>query len=410
MNSELQPFLGGGSPSTAQERTWKASPRIQDDLTPRSTDTKVLPGLVHFNRARRELELATTVDEVKQIRDKAEAMRTYARQAKYSLEMQNMCAEIKIRAERKLGEMLRDSRISESGTGNLLRGRIVRPRDNTPSLAELGISKSQSSRLQMISDIAPEAFEERIEQVKSSGKELTSREMVDYARYLQRDKARSEERESAIRVASEISDMERVRIVRGDFREALSEPFIESGSVDLIVTDPPYGKAHLPLWKELSRFAARALKPGKLLVTYSGNYYLPEVMRMLGEHLQYVWTAALMNGTPPDTVFPRKIMTCWKPILLFSRGDYSPPLKSEWFKDRIEGDGRNKAFHDWQQGVGEAEQIIEYFTFAGDLVVDPFLGSGTNGVASTRLQRRFVGCDIDENAVGTALNRIGEVV
>jgi DNA modification methylase len=86
-----------------------------------------------------------------------------------------------------------------------------------------------------------------------------------------------------------------------------------------------------------------------------------------------------------------------------------PPQKEEWFKDRVEGDGRNKTLHDWQQGVGEAEQIIEHFTFEGDLVVDPFLGSGTNGVASKRLQRRFVGCDIDDKAVGTALNRIGKV-
>jgi len=166
-----------------------------------------------------------------------------------------------------------------------------------------------------------------------------------------RDKARCEERESAIRLAEMTNEEERVRIVRGDFREALREPLIQTGSVDLIVTDPPYGKAHLPLWKDLSRFAARALKPGRILVTYSGNYYLPEVMRLVGEHLQYVWTAVVMNGTPPDTVFPRKIMTCWKPLLLFSHGDYLPPLKGEWFKDRIEGDGRNKAFHNWQQGV-----------------------------------------------------------
>ena len=39
---------------------------------------KDLPGLVHFNRARRELELAASMDEVKQIRDKAEAMRLHS--------------------------------------------------------------------------------------------------------------------------------------------------------------------------------------------------------------------------------------------------------------------------------------------------------------------------------------------
>jgi hypothetical protein len=56
--------------------------------------------LTHFDRAKRELELAASIDEVKKIRDQAEALRQYARQQKLSLEMQNRCAEIKIRAER----------------------------------------------------------------------------------------------------------------------------------------------------------------------------------------------------------------------------------------------------------------------------------------------------------------------
>lgn len=59
---------------------------------------------MHFNKARQELALATKIDEVKVIRDKFEALRAYAKQADESLEMQNNCAEIKIRAERRGGE------------------------------------------------------------------------------------------------------------------------------------------------------------------------------------------------------------------------------------------------------------------------------------------------------------------
>lgn len=60
--------------------------------------------LIHFNRARKEIELAKSIDEVKKIKDKAEALRAYAKQAGESLEMQNSCAEIKLRAERRIGE------------------------------------------------------------------------------------------------------------------------------------------------------------------------------------------------------------------------------------------------------------------------------------------------------------------
>ena len=98
------------------------------------------PGpMIHFDNARREIELARTVDEVKTIRDRAEAMRLYCKQARHSLEMQNKCAEIKLRAERRAGVLLSETEknpggqaehelyLSQKGTGRI------------PKLSELGI-------------------------------------------------------------------------------------------------------------------------------------------------------------------------------------------------------------------------------------------------------------------------------
>jgi site-specific DNA-methyltransferase (adenine-specific) len=70
-------------------------------------------------------------------------------------------------------------------------------------------------------------------------------------------------------------------IRHGDFRTALTD--IPDGSVDLFLTDPPYPREYLPLWRDLAALAARTLKPGGLLVAYSGQYYLPAVMGMLAE-------------------------------------------------------------------------------------------------------------------------------
>jgi hypothetical protein len=260
----------------------------------------------------------------------------------------------------------------------------------------------------LISRLSAEHFEERIQEIKESGKELTSEDMVDFARYLERERIRESERESAIRAGERVEPEQRVKIIHGDFREVLTGSLVESGSVDLILTDPPYARDCLPLWRDLSKFAARVLKPGKLLVTYSGTYYLGEVISLLSEHLEYVWTAAVMNGTQPDTVFTLKIMTYWKPILLFSRGDYCPAEKREWFRDRIDGDGRSKSHQAWEQGVRETRHLIEALTHEGNLVVDPFVGSGTTGVACKDLKRRFLGCDVDATAVQTALRRLAE--
>ncbi len=51
---------------------------------------------------------------------------------------------------------------------------------------------------------------------------------------------------------------------------------------------------------------------------------------------------------------------------------------------------------------------IENISYENALVVDPFLGSGTTAVAAKRLNRRFVGCDEDEDAVNITLARLAQ--
>lgn len=125
--------------------------------------------LTHFNKAKNELMLATKIDEVKTIRDKAEALRAYTKQAGESLEMQNYCAEIKIRAERRAGELIPEQvRRPESG----------RPKegfhDEGLFLKDIDISESQSHRWQAIASVPEEEFEEHIAKTKADKKELTS--------------------------------------------------------------------------------------------------------------------------------------------------------------------------------------------------------------------------------------------
>lgn len=52
-------------------------------------------------------------------------------------------------------------------------------------------------------------------------------------------------------------------------------------------------------------------------------------------------------------------------------------------------------------------RLIELYTYAGDVVLDPFLGSGTTAVAAARCGRRFLGYEINEKYLGTAINRVG---
>jgi len=65
-------------------------------------------------------------------------------------------------------------------------------------------------------------------------------------------------------------------IRRGDFRKALDD--LDDQSVDLILTDPPYGDDALPLWSDLAELSARVLKPGRVLVALTGQRRLAKVI------------------------------------------------------------------------------------------------------------------------------------
>ena len=60
----------------------------------------------------------------------------------------------------------------------------------------------------------------------------------------------------------------------------------------------------------------------------------------------------------------------------------------------------------WGQSETGMAEIVEHLTQRGDLVVDPFMGAGTTGVVCRELGRRFVGCDIDADAVAAARERL----
>jgi hypothetical protein len=112
--------------------------------------------LVHYDATRRELDACHAVDEIKTFRNKAIALKTYARIAN-DHQAERKLAEIRIRAKRKCGEALRDSAKAsrgpdESGRGSqrsprATRGakrpghRSARPTDAPKTLRALGISK-----------------------------------------------------------------------------------------------------------------------------------------------------------------------------------------------------------------------------------------------------------------------------
>jgi hypothetical protein len=131
--------------------------------------------LARLDTARRVLAEARTVDEVKAIRDKAEAMRLYTKQAGMGLEAQNHAAEIKLYAERRAGELLAQTIQHQGG----------RPTKNGSTLEPFlpeGVSKQQSHRSQLEASVPADVFARYVEATKAAGQELTSARVLQLAR------------------------------------------------------------------------------------------------------------------------------------------------------------------------------------------------------------------------------------
>jgi ParB family chromosome partitioning protein len=197
-----------------------------------------------------------------------------------------------------------------------------------------------------------------------------------------------------------------IEIRHGDFREVLGDL---RGQVDAIITDPPYLSEYLPLYGELAKLAAELLRPHGVLVVMTPHLHLLEVANRMTPHLRYRWICVYHMGDTKANVSEAKVATSWKPLLVLTRYD-AENLRfvcSDYFSGaRGNSDGVEKTLHHWQQSLDGFTEIVQRFTEPGDLVVDPFLGSGTTALACLQLGRRFVGCDIDAGAVAIARRRV----
>jgi len=135
--------------------------------------------IARISEARRTLAAASTLEDVMQIRDQAEALRVYVKAAAAGLEAANAAAEIKLRAERKAGEMLAGMEMRDGG--DAARARSQAATELPPSLDDLGLTKDQSSRWQREAKVPEEEFEAYIESCCYEGKEITQAGLLKIA-------------------------------------------------------------------------------------------------------------------------------------------------------------------------------------------------------------------------------------
>jgi site-specific DNA-methyltransferase (adenine-specific) len=236
----------------------------------------------------------------------------------------------------------------------------------------------------------------------------------------------------------------------GDCLEVMKQ--IESGSVDAIITDPPYGTTACKwdsvidfdlMWEQLNRI----IKPNGAIVLF-GSEPFSSALRMSNiKNYKYDWIWEKTKGSN----FAILKYQPWKMnenILIFNCKGYYYPQKykvddvfidkrinvnnpisnkdgvyGEIKRTRKKDDGtrypsniikvsnpNNNSVHPTQKPTELMEYLIKTYTNENELVLDFTMGSGSTGVAAKNLNRNFIGIEMDENYFNIAQERINSTL
>ena len=189
--------------------------------------------------------------------------------------------------------------------------------------------------------------------------------------------------------------MEVNKIYTGDCLEVLKG--VESGSVDLIIVDPPYEQGFESLFSLLK---SKLKDNGQLLwfVQPTELYNLPEK-----PHQILIWEEPM--SPKPNR---RKYREFLDIIAWYAYGDYvfnnlMWNLMNSRFNDQII---RKERLHKWEKPQSLIERLLLIHTNEENIVLDPFLGSGTTAVACKELGRNYIGIELSPEYVKIAENRL----
>jgi hypothetical protein len=340
-----------------------------------------------------------TVEEGRERHDFLEVLARLVKKQRRNLELQNRVAEAKVRVERRLGEMLQLT----VRHGGARRGSRCRP--GTLKTLPQGVSKKESSAWQRVAGIPANLFEAHIALYKQKRLELTTRSMIELAKTVKKAAARTKLQEDADAFAAQREgDVD--GIYEGDL--GLLADLVDNNSLGLILTDPVYDD--IELYRRIAELGRDLLKPGRFCLVYVGHEYRYQVETVMRPYLEPYcggWHITVRFTGGQDTKPYRKVINKSRTVLIF----FKPPLGDDLprvFMDLIDGGGREKSHHKWQQSLSEATYLIDRFSSPGDLIADPCAGSGTVALAAKLSGRLWVATDVDAAAARVARMRLAE--
>jgi len=202
--------------------------------------------------------------------------------------------------------------------------------------------------------------------------------------------------------------MSEVKLYLGDCLEVMKS--IPDKSVDAVITDPPYGIG-IADWDKVDYYdflfseSQRVLRDGCYAFIFSTKKNLKrptfrhDIFAVIKNFAQYRRHLGLIDA--------------WYPIVYFVKGT---PRKLEqkrnWFLLNTANTSRNgdnpkyDNEHETPKNIELIAHLVKFYSAKGDTILDPFMGSGTTGLACKNLGRNFIGIEKDAEYFKIAEARI----
>lgn len=185
-------------------------------------------------------------------------------------------------------------------------------------------------------------------------------------------------------------------------------------SIDIILTDPPYGLQkqgitndhNLDAYYSIMSESNRVLKKDSYFITFFSTKFLPDVFK--NNPFQYFWNFVLYcpNSGVRSPIGFTKYMSC----IVFKKGNPSMITRNkDLFLDtpgRMVEPDEGFINHPTPKPKTFIKDLLQLFSKENDIILDPFIGSGSTAVACKQLSRNYIGFEIDKNYCDLAINRL----
>ena len=191
------------------------------------------------------------------------------------------------------------------------------------------------------------------------------------------------------------------RIYNEDCMETMER--MDDDSVDLVLTDPPYGVDFdydkyddgKEEWESLiSSVLPKLIDKSSMVLMQSCSI---NKMEWIYNNYPPDWLICWYKGSPGTSAFIG--FNDWEPILVYGKNSTD---NHDYFYAKPRDDNK----HPCPKSINWAEKLISDHTEEDDLVYDPFIGSGTTAVACEKLNRKWIGSEISEEYCEIARDRI----